>query len=73
LPDADLLAAFVPPPAPDADAQLRQTLQALLTPLAARQVTAREAYAAMIRVVARLEGDVPTGARLVSLLQGFNA
>ena len=59
---------------PDAaDLQLRQTLNALLTPLAARQVTAREAYAAMTRVVARFEGDVPTGARLVSLLQGFNA
>ena len=69
----DRLAAFAPPPVVDADTQLRQTLNALLTPLAARQVTAREAYAAMTRVVARLEGDVPTGARLVSLLQGFNA
>jgi len=53
--------------------QLRTTLAALLTPLAAQQVTAREAYAAMTRVVARIEGDVPTGARLVGLLQLFNA
>ena len=53
--------------------QLRQALLALLTPLAAQQVTAREAYSSMTRLVARLEGDVPTGARLVGLLQLFNA
>ncbi len=55
------------------ESQLRSALVALLTPLAAQQVTAREAYAAMTRVVARIEGDVPTGARLVGLLQLFNA
>ncbi len=61
------------PAASDPETQLRQALQALLTPLAAQQVTAREAYASMTRLVARLEGDVPTGARLVGLLQLFNA
>ena len=55
------------------ESQLRSALSALLTPLAAQPVTAREAYAAMTRVVARIEGDVPTGARLVGLLQLFNA
>ena len=55
------------------ESQLRSALSALLTPLAVQQVTAREAYAAMTRVVARIEGDVPTGARLVGLLQLFNA
>lgn len=55
------------------EARLHQAMLALLTPMAARQVTAREAYGAMIRVAARLEGDVPTGARLVNLLQRFNA
>lgn len=53
--------------------QLDQALLALLAPLAARQVTAREAYGAMTRVVARIEGDMPTGARLVGLLQRFNS
>ncbi len=57
----------------DPDTQLRKALLALLAPLAAQQVTAREAYASMTRLVARLEGDVPTGARLVALLQLFNA
>lgn len=61
------------PVASDPEAQLRQALLALLTPLAAQQVTAREAYSSMTRLVARLEGDVPTGARLVGLLQLFNA
>ncbi len=61
------------PVASDREAQLRQALLALLTPLAAQQVTAREAYSSMTRLVARLEGDVPTGARLVGLLQLFNA
>ncbi|MEO0003390.1 MAG: hypothetical protein RLZZ22_1082 [Pseudomonadota bacterium] len=61
------------PAASDPDTQLRLALLALLTPLAAQQVTAREAYSAMTRLVARLEGDVPTGARLVGLLQLFNA
>lgn len=61
------------PAASDPETQLRQALLALLTPLAAQQVTAREAYASMTRLVARLEGDVPTGARLVGLLQLFNA
>lgn len=61
------------PVANDPETQLRQALLALLTPLAAQQVTAREAYASMTRLVARLEGDVPTGARLVGLLQLFNA
>lgn len=55
------------------EAQLRAALSAVLAPLAAQQATAREAYAAMTRVVARIEGDVPTGARLVGLLQLFNA
>lgn len=62
-----------PPAASDPETQLRQALLALLTPLAAQQVTAREAYSSMTRLVARLEGDVPTGARLVGLLQLFNA
>jgi hypothetical protein len=65
-----------PPGTPDAlpvESQLRSALSAVLTPLAVQQVTAREAYAAMTRVVARIEGDVPTGARLVGLLQLFNA
>mgnify|MGYP000867358143 CR=1 FL=1 len=57
----------------DVEIRLRQALQGLLAPLAAQQVTAREAYAAMTRVVARIEGDVPSGARLVGLLQLFNA
>ena len=61
------------PVASDPEVQLRQALLALLTPLAAQQVTAREAYSSMTRLVARLEGDVPTGARLVGLLQLFNA
>lgn len=61
------------PVASDPETQLRQALLALLTPLAAQQVTAREAYSSMTRLVARLEGDVPTGARLVGLLQLFNA
>lgn len=60
-------------PAVDIETRLHQAIQALLTPMAARQVTARESYAAMTRVVARIEGDVPTGARLVGLLQRFNA
>jgi hypothetical protein len=59
--------------AADLEARLNQAMQALLAPMALRQVTAREAYGAMIRVVARIEGDVPTGARLVGLLQLFNA
>lgn len=62
-----------PPAVSDPETQLRQALLALLTPLAAQQVTAREAYSSMTRLVARLEGDVPTGARLVGLLQLFNA
>ncbi len=59
--------------AADVETRLQQTLQSLLAPMAAQQVTAREAYAAMTRVVARIEGDVPSGARLVGLLQLFNA
>lgn len=61
------------PAASDPETRLRQALLALLAPLAAQQVTAREAYSSMTRLVARLEGDVPTGARLVGLLQLFNA
>lgn len=57
----------------DVELRLDQALQALLAPMAARQVTAREAYGAMTRVVARIEGDMPTGARLVGLLQRFNS
>lgn len=59
--------------ATDVETRLQQALQGLLAPMAAQQVTAREAYAAMTRVVARIEGDVPSGARLVGLLQLFNA
>lgn len=59
--------------ATDVETRLQQALQGLLAPLAAQQVTAREAYAAMTRIVARIEGDVPSGARLVGLLQLFNA
>jgi len=62
-----------PPATSNPETQLRQALLALLAPLAAQQVTAREAYSSMTRLVARLEGDVPTGARLVGLLQLFNA
>lgn len=58
---------------PSVESQLRAALTAVLTPLATQQATAREAYAAMTRVVARIENDVPTGARLVGLLQLFNA
>lgn len=57
----------------DQDQQVRNALQGLLTPLATQQPTAREAYAAMIRLVARLDGDIPTGSRLVNLVQLFNA
>ena len=57
----------------EVEIQLDQALLALLAPMAARQVTAREAYGAMTRVVARIEGDMPTGARLVGLLQRFNS
>lgn len=59
--------------ATDVETRLQQALQGLLAPMAAQQVTAREAYAAMTRVVARIEGDVPSGAKLVGLLQLFNA
>lgn len=59
--------------ATDVELRLEQALQALLAPMAVRQVTAREAYGAMTRVVARIEGDMPTGARLVGLLQRFNS
>ncbi|MEN9905246.1 MAG: hypothetical protein RLZZ555_1811 [Pseudomonadota bacterium] len=60
-------------PAVEVEARLHQAMMTLLAPMAARQVTAREAYGAMTRVAARIEGDVPTGARLVGLLQRFNA
>ena len=57
----------------DVELRLDQAMQALLGPMAARQATAREAYGAMTRIVARIEGDMPTGARLVGLLQRFNS